>query len=66
MRRYWGAACASNPEDDGQRITTLLQHGAHAFLGQEDAKAQEGDKFAQEVCQPPVCLGGFKEEGRAD
>ena len=44
-----GSAAAENPEDDGQRITALLQHGAHAVLGQDDAKAAEGDAFAAEV-----------------
>ena len=38
----------SDPEKDGKRITDLLKHGAHAIIGQDEAKARDEESFAKE------------------
>ena len=44
-----GLSSADNPEDDRERITSLLQHGAHGILGDVEAKAQDGANFEKEA-----------------
>lgn len=38
----------SDPEKDGKRITELLKFGAHSIMGQDEAKARDGESFVKE------------------
>lgn len=39
---------SENPEQNSDKIAELLKHGAHSLIAQEDAKAKEGEAFANE------------------
>lgn len=55
-----GAMNPTDPEEDGKKITSLLQNGAHAMLAQEDTKAKDGEAFAEEVLTAPRVLSAVQ------